>query len=525
MPGTTLNPYDEVPYPVQPVTHSHPDRIAAVARLFGMNPPAPERCRVLELGCALGSNLLPMADQLPEAKFLGIDYSLRQITAGQKGIALLGLKNVELRHQSILDVDESIGQFDYIIAHGVFSWVAPEIQDKMLALCRSCLSPQGVAFISYNIKPGWHLRGVVRKMLLNCASSAEPSLYRAAKCRKLLQFMATALAEDTSDYGRTLKIEVDTLIKHSDSYLVHEYLAEQNRPMYFHEFTDWAAKHQLQYLADAQPSTMFTINFGSIVEQNLLSMSDDLLAVEQYMDLLRNRSFRQTLLCHEDAPLTRRISAASFENIFVAGDLRPDQPTIDFTSGIESRFVSAQGVATTASVPAIKAAIVHLGQSWPRSLSLDELLNGAAARLVAAGMPAVMSPADRAILGEYLAHCLAGGLIEVFGRRDTFVTRPGARPVAGVLARQEAASGSQVTSRRHQMVNLDETALHVLRHLDGQHDRESLLRILVEATDRGQLSILRNGIPAGSGLSVLPILEQALDRSLTTLATQAMLAS
>ena len=83
------------------------------------------RCRVLELGCASGGNLIPMAMDFPDSEFLGIDLSARQIEAGKVHLANLKPRNIELRAASIMDVDAGYGQFDYIICHGVFSWVPP----------------------------------------------------------------------------------------------------------------------------------------------------------------------------------------------------------------------------------------------------------------------------------------------------------------------------------------------------------------------------------------------------------------
>src|SRR6266851_5993395 len=152
--------YDEVPYHSFPFADSHPDRLATVAHLFGLTPPDPQTARILELGCASGGNLLPMAELYPQGRFIGIDLSERQIAAGQQAVTAVGLTNLELRQASILDVDASWGQFDYVIAHGVFSWVPEPVQDKILSICHTNLQPNGIAYISYNTLPGWHMRGM-----------------------------------------------------------------------------------------------------------------------------------------------------------------------------------------------------------------------------------------------------------------------------------------------------------------------------------------------------------------------------
>src|SRR5262249_50612084 len=97
--------YDEVPYESLPFAQTHPDRLATVATLFGMRPAPADRSRVLELGCAAGGNLIPMALALPQSRFLGTDLSGRQIADGQKVVGALGLTNIELKHLSITEVD------------------------------------------------------------------------------------------------------------------------------------------------------------------------------------------------------------------------------------------------------------------------------------------------------------------------------------------------------------------------------------------------------------------------------------
>ena len=158
--------YDEVPYEFRPFVRSYPDHLATIATLFGMKPQSADRSRILELGCAMGGNLIPMAINLPNSQFLGIDLSARQIADGQAMIKKLGLQNIELRHANILDVDDSYGMFDYILCHGVYSWVSPEAQEKILSICSKNLKPMGVAYVSYNVYPGWHMFGMIRDMMI-----------------------------------------------------------------------------------------------------------------------------------------------------------------------------------------------------------------------------------------------------------------------------------------------------------------------------------------------------------------------
>jgi trans-aconitate methyltransferase len=188
--GEAKSSYDEVPYESHPFSQTHPDRLATLGRLFGMAPAPVERCRALELGCASGGNLIPMACQLPGSEFVGVDNSRREVEMGRGIIAALGLTNVRIEPASILDVDDSWGRFDYIIAHGVYSWVPDHVQDKMLAICAANLPPQGIAYVSYNTYPGWHMREMIRHMMLYHVAQFPDAQQRLQQARALVDFLA-----------------------------------------------------------------------------------------------------------------------------------------------------------------------------------------------------------------------------------------------------------------------------------------------------------------------------------------------
>src|SRR5436190_7654189 len=146
-------PYDVVMYPGRAYHEAHPDRLSTMAALYGMSPAPAARCRVLELGCGFGGNLIPMAYQYPESQFLGIDLSGRSIAHGQGIVAELGLKNLELKHGDVMEISAAAGEFDYILAHGVYAWVPDPVREKIMSIFKENLAPQGVAYVSYNCHP------------------------------------------------------------------------------------------------------------------------------------------------------------------------------------------------------------------------------------------------------------------------------------------------------------------------------------------------------------------------------------
>ena len=160
--STIAASYDAIPYPNLGYSHTHPDHLATLATLLGLDPASPEKCRVLELGTASGWNIIPFAHAFPESQFVGIDISPIQIQEGQAAIQALGLQNIRLEARDILEITPELGEFDYIIAHGVYSWVPPEVRDALMRVCKQNLAPNGVVYISYNTYPGSYMTRMVR---------------------------------------------------------------------------------------------------------------------------------------------------------------------------------------------------------------------------------------------------------------------------------------------------------------------------------------------------------------------------
>ncbi len=292
--------YDRVPYPSSSIHSAHPDNLATRALLFGLEPPDLRCVRVLELGCADGGNLIPMASELPEGRFLGLDLSPRQIEDGRRRLEALGLPNVELRAMSILDVDAgaSLGEFDYVLVHGVFSWVGPEVQDAILRICRECLAPRGVAYVSYNTFPGWHQRMMVREMMTFYTHGLEDPWERAERGLGLLEIVTEAAAGGDELHARFLRSRLEHLSGYRDrpSYVIHEYLEESNAPVYFHDFMARASRHGLQYLADAETELAEIEILKPAVAERLRAAAGDRVGLEQALDFVVNRAFRRSLL-------------------------------------------------------------------------------------------------------------------------------------------------------------------------------------------------------------------------------------
>ena len=205
--------YDLIAYPSYTHPQTHPDRLAVIGTLFGLETAPVERCRVLELGCGNGSNLIPMAYELPGSDFTGIDLAGQPIAQGQQMASDLGMTNIKLIHGSVTEFEAGQGNFDYIIAHGLYSWVPAEVREAVLKLCRHSLTPHGIAFISYNALPGAHLRNMLREMMLFHVRGFVAPEERVRQAQALVKFLAEA-QETNDEYRRWLKAEMESVLGH-----------------------------------------------------------------------------------------------------------------------------------------------------------------------------------------------------------------------------------------------------------------------------------------------------------------------
>lgn len=524
-PGTVAS-YEEVPYASYPFAQAHPDRLKTVARLFGMSSPPLEFARVLEIGCASGGHLIPFALAFPGSVCVGIDGSARQIAEGQKVVQKLGLQNIKLRAMNILEITPELGTYDYIIAHGVFSWVPIEVQEKILMICKEQLSPNGVAYISYNTYPGWHMRGMIRDMMRYHTERFNGPVVKVRQARALLDFLQQSVRDEKSAYTILLRQEVETIRRQADHYLYHEHLEEVNDPTYFYQFVERAEKHGLQFLAEARVGTMYTANFGPDVEKTLRILATDLVQMEQYMDFLRNRMFRETLLCHKDRLLERMIAPQSIFDMYVSSIARtdPNQP-VDILAQTPASYFSPSGMSMTTSQPLMKAAMQLLQERWPGYVHFEELRKQARVRLKQ-GDPndATLTQQDRQLIAVGLLNCYLGSdLVDLRTTCPELVTTVSDKPVVCPLARVMHSFGVNVPNRRHEVVNLNDLQKHMLPMLDGEHDRVAVEAAMLDLARREVITLQENGETIRDPERMKVAIAALVEASLVHLAKNALL--
>jgi len=515
---TMISSYEELPYSRHPFATSHPDCLSAVAALYGLDAAPVTGCRVLELGCASGGNLIPMAATLPDSRFVGIDLAPNQIEEGQAIVRALGLGNIDLRAMSITDVGRDFGAFDYVICHGVYSWVPAFVQEKILAVCAANLAPRGVAYVSYNTFPGWHQRGVVREMLNFHVRRFDAPQDRVQQARGFLDFLVQAVRGPNTVFAQIIKQEADKLAPVSDTYLFHEHLEDINSPCYVHEFAARADRHGLQYLAEAEPSVL-AADIPPAVNDVLDRLAPDRVTREQYLDFLTNRTFRRTLLCHGTVTLQPAPIAAAVMTLRVTTKVKPVRAKPDVHGDAAEEFVSQGGGVTLASSrPLVKCALMTLFEAFPRSLPFDVLWESVRQRLPEGSVEPEPHSLAEALLRLYHSH-----VVELRQHEPSFVLEPGRCPKASPLARLQAELDASVTNLRHYLVDLDDFDRLLLRHLDGTRDKAALLAALTAAVVADELEIQHEGQPLRDPERIQAVLNAALPRSMHRLAASTLL--
>ena len=530
-PAAPVNTYDEVPYESHPFAQTHPSRLFTVGTLFGMRPTPVQRCRVLELGCAAGGNLIPMADMLPDSEFVGVDLSDRQIQEGHKLVTEFGLKNLTLKAASILDIDDSYGMFDYVICHGVFSWVPENVQDKIYDICARQLTPNGIAYVSYNTYPGWHLRGMIRDMMRYHSARFNTAQLRTQQARALLDFLAQSVKQDGSAYAVLLKSELETLRHQADHYLYHEHLEENNQPLYFHQFADRAKAKGLKYLGESRVGTMVTGNFGPEIEKTLRMLATDQVQAEQYMDFLRNRMFRETLVCHDRVQPNWAVNPDSLRVLHVASAAKAvtaeGQPLDDVPVKTEDTvsYKSPAGMSMGTNRPLLKACMQVLTGHYPATLPF-EALRKQARELIGGGDAADPKQAaeDVQVIAIGLLNCYMGSdLVELHGMPISFVRQPGERPTATPLSRVQAARAPMVTNRRHEVVRLNDLDRHLVPLLDGKNDKAAIVEKLTAIAQTGSLNVQKDGLTIYDEKDLRSALTSIIDQAVANVARMALL--
>ena len=448
--------YDETSYQALPHLATHPTRVATVATFFGHVAPRVEHCNVLEVGCNDGSNLISMAVSLPTAHFVGCDLSPRALDTGRRTIAALGLTNITLLQEDLAALAPAHGKFDFIVAHGVYSWVPPNVRDALFALAAERLARDGILYVSFNVLPGCRVRQAAWDALHHHVDGIEDSRSRFDAARQLARLIADGgMATHESD--QTLFAELRAIAQHSDSEVAHDDLAVPNEPILFSTFVQHAARHGLRYLAEAELQSMSVTGLSDEAKAYLSTL--DPLGREQYLDFLRMRRFRQSLLVRDDAPTETTTQSQRLRAMHVSVNMALSRAAA--TGGIHklARTLDPASGGGGAVRKLLDALVANQPATYAIA-SLDHHLD--------------LGPLSRP-LEAILADAYMAGIVDLYVHRPALTIKAPDRPVASPLARLQARTRDTVTTLLHTQAGIaDANALRLLPLVDGTRDRAAL---------------------------------------------------
>lgn len=463
------NMYDMVAFPSMATPASHPDHLAAIARLHGLSPPAVATARVLDIGGGDGINVLAMAEALPDARFLSIDLAERPVVRGRAIAAAAGITNVRIDVADILDAAQTLDEpFDYVIAHGVYAWTPRPVREALMALIGRVLTVDGVAYVSYNALPGSHYRRMVREMTLHELEGIADPAKRYAAAQQFLGEFAAARDDDPPPLAALRTIAAKTAASGIGS-LLHDELGDVYEPQAFKDVVAAAAGHGLRFLNDADPARLADGFPGE-------SVADDLLVhAVQSRDYAELRYFHKTALVREGHVPARSPSTEALRRLYVTAPCEQTGP---------NSFKSVDKIVTI-SDEALARAMATAVDAFPRRLPLGSLVE------------------DDARVAAFV-RLFGAGLVTLHTVRSAGAAAPGSHPRASGLARALVEAGeTTLFALDHRTIIIDEPGPRaLLLLLDGTRDHAALAAAWQATGHSGQMS-LEQALAKFAALSLL----------------------
>lgn len=461
--------YNAVEYPSKPIPECHPSRMATIAALAGLTPPPLSSATVLDIGCATATNLISIATAYPSGEVIGVDPSAEQLARARELASEADLANTTFLEGTSSRPDD--GHADYVVVHGVLSWVADDVRPGVVAEAARSVRPGGLVLLSFNVDPGSLERTIVHTLGRRAAAAeiaaGDPKAAQAAVIARLK--LAVRLAGPGTVHGQLAASEAERVAHTDPGVLFHDELTPNWTPLSFSTVVELARAAGLEYVGMLRAADRWRLripaNQAKMIEEQA---GDDVLAQQQLVDDAFGPAFHSCLFVRGDAPTPDAPVAGPPAESWHVASARSTWPTVP---GAERQAVAE----------AVRAA-GRLG------ISVGSIAE-------ATGVPA---PDVIDIASGFDARQLATLRTE----EPPLGREPGAHPQTSPLVRAQLARGySRVTALSHESVSLEDPLLRALAALaDGSRDRDAIARDLAAA-------------PGGESLDAA-----ALDANLTALA-------
>ena len=425
--------------------------------------------------------LIFLAFNLPDAEFVGVDLAENHIAYAKNAAQELNLSNTEFHRLDIMKMTtEDFGKFDYIIAHGLYSWIPGIVREKVLSLCREMLVPNGVGYISYNAYPGSHIRDLGRGIMHFHAQKFSEPMEKIQKAITFLSFV-TENTSDTKMYKPMLLSEVERHFRHEAADIFHDDLAESYQAFYFHEFAKQLAENDLQFLSEAEIHARSTQTFAPEVRDFLDSL-DNVIEREQYLDFLRGRVFRQTLFCHKEIDLNHQLEPSILDKFQLTSSIYPKSENPELTTSKAEKFVGIKGLGIEINHPLTKIALHYLGQIWGKSIGFPELLQKAKEILEAQDFTDKdWETQFKTAHAIFFQICFNTDLIDLSLYQPAAFTEVSDKPKVNALARRQLKDANNVATLLNKDIKIEDSiSRHLLELLDGTRSRNDVLPLMSE---------------------------------------------
>jgi trans-aconitate methyltransferase len=457
--------YQTHAYPAMSHPSTDPAATAVAARLAGLDAPDPSHARILDIGCATGHNLLPLAARWPKARFTGIDFSKPAIEEASESARLAGLTNVEFIGADLKTFNPGDGvNYDFIISHGIYSWVPGAVRQALLDFCATRLSPQGIAMISYNTLPGWSLRKSIANLtkLLSAESTSKPI---GQEPEQILASLLMA-AGNHNPYSRYLTQVLHDIFGQGGYFLRFDDLGPINEPCTFLDFIAHTSRSGLLYLAESLLCENFPCALAPEAAEILKPLAGEPHLLQQTIDVLTNRSFRHSLLCRADAPVERHPNPTSVLKFAV----RCPHVMKHIAGGV--RLMNHSGGELARCEKALEVALFSvLSKTNPETVPFHEVIVHMAEFL--------KQPFDYSRhllpLAEVVMEAARKGLISLRSEAVRFNPEPPAVPALGALRLLAARNGQPMVDAYHMPCHLDdERKRQLAAAMDGSRTMDEL---------------------------------------------------
>ncbi len=469
-------------YPSVPYIQTHPDRLATLAKLKGLHPAPVDNCRVLEVACGEGGNILSMAYTLPNSQFVGMDLGkvpIEKANAFKNGI---GLKNAEFFSQNLLEFDPGEQKFDYVIAHGFYSWVPQIVRDKLMEIIAKVLSPQGVGYISYNVYPGSYSGKRIRDLALlhlEARRAAHPGRFETPEqqieeTRNFLQLLRDNPPAEATPSRADLFYEAGLVLERPIALVYHDILSDHWDPFTLKQFITHLDAYGLQFMDEATAAEPDAPKVPAAVMTYIHEFcAGNQLLEAQYVDQIVGRRFRRSLICRKEATLAQQDEVSVVEHMYASTKLT--ETKVDPDGSVT--FTIPDFVTLTTPSAAVIGILRRLIAAYPQRVAVKEFENE--------------DPESNRNLYGLFQRMYRGGSIDLHTIPST-VGSPTGKPRASKLARYQAGRQTSLSSLLHQAIDLkDENAAWFLNLLDGTRDHDALLEETVQkfpGRSRGELA-------------------------------------